>query len=449
MRDILLTLIIVPLLPYIFKRPAIGVLLWAWVSIMNPHQETFGFARSIPWGLLIALATLTALLYHKDRKPLPMAGGVVLLFVFMAWMTVTSFFAVNPEKTEVWDRWIFMIKVFVMLLATLMLLRGRKEIEWLILVVVLSLGYYGVKGGIFTVLTGGQYRVWGPEGSMIWGNNELAVALVIAMPFMYYLWATSKKAWFRAGMLFCMLTCGLAVLGTQSRGALLSVTAMTVVLGLKSRYPVRSLVALLAVGALLIAFMPDSWQRRMDTIGTYEEDMSAMQRIWTWNTLWQAALDRPIVGVGFRADNPIVYDRYGHIPGFEHFHGLYTPVAHSAYFQALGEHGFPGLILFVSIGLWVWFAAGSLARRALKDPECADWVPLLMRMCQTSIVGYAVGAAFLSLMLFDVPYYILGFIVLVQATIKEKERDKTLKPSSASPHSLPQGPDVQPRRPPA
>jgi O-antigen ligase len=124
-------------------------------------------------------------------------------------------------------------------------------------------------------------------------------------------------------------------------------------------------------------------------------------------------------------------------------------VAHSAYFQALGEHGFPGLILFVSIGLWVWFAAGSLARRALKDPEYADWVPLLMRMCQTSIVGYAVGAAFLSLMLFDVPYYILGFIVLVQATIKEKERDKTLKPSSASPHSLPQGPDVQPRRPPA
>jgi len=447
MRDILLALIIVPLLPYIFIRPAVGALLWAWVSIMNPHQEVWGFAHSIPWGLLIAAATLTALVYHKDRRPLPMTGGVALLLVFMAWMTMTSVFALNPDKSEVWDRWIFMMKIFVMLFATLMLLRGRKQIDWLVLVIVFSLGYYGVKGGIFTVLTGGQYRVWGPEGSMIFGNNELAVALVIAMPFMYYLRATSKNTWFRGAMLLSMVFCALGVLGTQSRGALLAVTAMAAVLGLKSRYPVRSLVTLLAIGALLIAFMPDSWQQRMDTIATYEDDPSAMQRIWAWNSLWNAAVDRPIVGVGFRADNAVVYDRYGMIPGFEHFYGRYTPVAHSAYFQALGEQGFPGLILFVSIGLWIWFAAGSLARRTQNDPEYADWVPLLMRMCQVSVVGFAVGAAFLSLMLFDVPYYILGFIVLVQATIKEQSVARVS--GTQSPNSPPQGPHVQPRRPPA
>lgn len=447
MRDILLALIIVPLLPYIFKRPMVGALLWAWLSIMNPHQETWGFARSIPWGQLVALATLTALLYHKDRRPLPMSGGVVLLLVFMAWMTVTSIFAINPVMSDVWDRWTFMLKVFVMLLATLMLIRGRREIEWLILIVVLSLAYFGVKGGIFTVMTGGQYRVWGPEGTMIHGNNELAVALVIATPFMYYLRATSANRWFRLLMLACMVFCAFAILGTQSRGALLSVTAMALVLGLKSRYPVRSSLALLAIGAVAFAFMPQSWHDRMDTIANYEEDMSAMQRIWTWNTLWNAAVSNPITGVGFRADNALVFDRYGQILGFEHFHGRYTPVAHSAYFQALGEHGFPGLFLFLSLGLWVWFAAGATARRARTDPRYADWVPLLMRMCQVSIVGYAVGAGFLSLMLFDVPYYILGFVVLVQATMNEQGQAQVAGAPVRDPQ--PEGHHVPPRRPPA
>ena len=35
--------------------------------------------------------------------------------------------------------------------------------------------FYGVKGGIFTIMHGGDYRVWGPEDSFIEGNNELAL----------------------------------------------------------------------------------------------------------------------------------------------------------------------------------------------------------------------------------------------------------------------------------
>jgi probable O-glycosylation ligase (exosortase A-associated) len=222
---------------------------------------------------------------------------------------------------------------------------------------------------------------------------------------------------------------------------------MALVLGLKSRYPARFSVALLVVGAAMVSFMPDSWQRRMDTIATYQEDQSAMQRIWTWTTLWNAAVDRPLIGTGFRADNPVVYDLYGLIPGFEHFHGRWTPVAHSVYFQALGEHGFPGLLLFVSIGLWLWFRASALARSTRDDPEYRDWVPLLMRMCQVSIVGYAVGGAFLSLMLFDVPYYIVGLVVLVQATVNE--RRAAAVPGPVPPGPLTRDPYVQPRRPPA
>ncbi len=54
-------------------------------------------------------------------------------------------------------------------------------------VIVLSIGFYGVKGGIFTIVNGGVYRVQGPLGTFIGGNNEIALAFVMTIPLMRYL----------------------------------------------------------------------------------------------------------------------------------------------------------------------------------------------------------------------------------------------------------------------
>ena len=53
------------------------------------------------------------------------------------------------------------MKIFFMLILTLMILRGRKQIDCLIWVIVISVAFYGVKGGAWTLLTGGGGRVWG------------------------------------------------------------------------------------------------------------------------------------------------------------------------------------------------------------------------------------------------------------------------------------------------
>ena len=45
-----------------------------------------------------------------------------------------------------------------------------------------------------------------------------------------------------------------------------------------------------------------------------------------------------------------------------------------------------------------------------------------MQMVKVSLIGYAVGGAFLSLAYFDLPYYVIGFIVLVEATVRESAR---------------------------
>jgi probable O-glycosylation ligase (exosortase A-associated) len=270
------------------------------------------------------------------------------------------------------------------------------------------------------VMTGGGGRVWGPPGGMLEGNNELAVALIILMPMLFYLRQTEANVWLRRLLLFSMVTVVFSILGSQSRGALLGLLAMAFFLGLKGKHPVRTSLLLLAFGVLALAFMPETWSGRMDSINTYQKDGSAMSRIWTWTTLWNAAVDRPFVGAGFAADNDAVFSRYA--PQDDHyaiFRGRVF-VAHSIYFQVLGEHGFVGLALFLLLGLTTWITAGRIARRVRDDAEFGAWMPLLMRMVQVSIVGYGVGGAFLSLAYLDVPYYVMGFVVSAWALVHRR-----------------------------
>jgi len=435
MRDILLILIVFGLLPFILRRPLVGAYTWAWLSMMSPQKSVYGFARSLPFAYVVALATMIGLLFTRHRRPLPVNGITVTLFLLLAWMTVTSFFSMNASSI-VLDRWVFVMKIQVMIFVTLMLIRGREQIDWLIWVVTMSVGFYGIKGGIWTLMTGGAGRVWGPSGGMIEGNNELAVALIMLLPLMFYLHQTASRRIVRLGLLVSMLSTSFAILGSQSRGAVLGLCAMALYLAIKSKAPIRMAIVLGVVLAAAISFMPDTWSGRMDTIQSYELEGSAISRIYAWRTMWAAAIDRPWVGVGFGADNPIVFLRYApHDAVFESLGGAVF-VAHSIYLQVLGEHGFPAFVLFLLLGIVTWRTAGRLARQTRDDEEFGRWVPELMHMVQVSLVGYAVGGAFLSLAYFDLPYYVMSFVVLVDATVKERNRSRALERSSA-PAGLP------------
>jgi probable O-glycosylation ligase (exosortase A-associated) len=366
-----------------------------------------------------------------------------MLLILVGWMTVTSLFAIAPGDV-VLDRWIVIIKIQVMVLITMMLIVEPRQLRALVWVVTMSVCFYGIKGGVFTISTGGSGRVWGPGGTMLEGNNELAVGLVMLFPMVYFLWQSSSHVWVRRGLALSSLLILLSILGSQSRGALLAVVGMALMLGLKGKYPVRTSVGVLLAVSLAIAFMPDSWTSRMNTMRDHQADESAMSRIWTWNTMWNVAVDRPIVGAGFRADSHAVFQRYAPTDEkYNVFKGVVF-VAHSIYFQMLGEHGFVGLGLFLGLGVVTWRTATVVSRRATGDPDLGSWLPLLMRMVQVSLLGFAIGGAFLSLAYHDLPYYMVAFVAIGFAIVNEREQ-------RAAP--LPRGVAVPPRpaapRPPA
>jgi putative inorganic carbon (HCO3(-)) transporter len=68
MRDAILFLMIMGALPFAFKRPVIGIFLWTWVSLMNPHRLTYGFAYSFPFAGSSPGSPLSACSPRASRK---------------------------------------------------------------------------------------------------------------------------------------------------------------------------------------------------------------------------------------------------------------------------------------------------------------------------------------------------------------------------------------------
>jgi probable O-glycosylation ligase (exosortase A-associated) len=303
-------------------------------------------------------------------------------------------------------QWTNVMKVFLFALIAASLLRTRKHVDSLVWILVLSVGFYGVKGGLFTLRTGGGEKVMGPPGSsFVSDNNAISVALIMVIPLMYYLSTIVSRRWMKLGMYGAMVLSGLAVLGSQSRGAFLASAAATLFLWLKSEKKIMVGILLALLIPLAIGYMPESWEKRMWSTQTYDEDYSAQGRLNSWAMAINLATDRPLVGGGFEMYTGWVFAKYAPNPTDVHS-------AHSIYFQMLGEHGYVGLFLFLSLGVVSWWTARRVIKASRNRPDCA-WAGVLAKSIQVSLVGYAVGGAFVNISYWDVPYYEMLILMIV------------------------------------
>ncbi|TWI69002.1 putative O-glycosylation ligase (exosortase A-associated) [Pseudoduganella lurida] len=407
MRDIFVTLLVFAGLPFALRRPVYGGLMWVWISVMNPHTQGWSFAPTFPFAQLIAAVTLISMIKSREKNPLPLTPISVTLILLVLWMNVTTPFALFPNAA--WFQWNKVMKIMLMTFVVMMVIRQREDVRRLVWVLVISLGYYGVKGGMFTLRRGGNDRVWGPIGTFIGDNNALALALIMTIPLMYYLMHDLPKRWMRYAMLAAMGLCAMAALGTYSRGALLAIVAMLIFMWKKSRHKLAGAALLTALVPLALLFMPEQWGARMDTIAEYEADHSAMGRLNAWHMAFNCARDR-FLGGGFAMYEPMTFAMYAPIPSDVH-------AAHSIYFQVLGEHGFVGLFLYLMLGFFTWRHAAWIVRHS-RGHQDLQWAASLAAMIQASLIGFAVGGAFLSLLYWDVPYYLMAAVLATRALVR-------------------------------
>lgn len=408
MRDLLLFAFIFWVLLKVFGRPHIGIYLWTWISLMNPHRLTWTLAFDFPFAALTAGATMLGILFSKAPRRMVWSRESVLLILFVLWMILTTLFAFDTVVATEYLVRVLKIQLFAFL--TIYLITDKEKLLSLLWVTVASLAFYGVKGGIFTVSGGGIDWVLGPEGSFIGGNNEIALALIMTVPLMFFLLSQLEKPWMRYAMMGAIFLTALAIVGSQSRGAFIGVIAMSGFLWLKSRHKILVGLLIVAIAITVMLLMPDTWWERMESIRHYQQDASAMGRINAWWTAWNVASDN-LLGGGFKMFTMLTFHLYAPNP-------LDIHDAHSVYFQVLGEHGFIGLGLFLLLGLATWLRCGQMIRLARKSPEL-KWAGDLASMLQVSLLGYAVSGAFLGLAYFDYYYHLIAITLITWSLVRQ------------------------------
>ena len=422
MRDIALVLAILGGLGLTFRWPFVGILLWTWFTCMQPHQETYGFAQTAPLNLIIATVTIFMWFVSKGRK-LPRGDATFyLILTFLVWMTINTVVAVRPEVSwPIWDRtWkTFALGLFIGAMAT-----NKIRIHAIIWVIVISLFYYGLKGGLFTLITGGRNHVLGPADSIIGDNNQLALALLMVLPLANYLRMHSANTWIRRGLLVSMAFTSISVLGSYSRGAYLALGGLSLVAWFRVRnkfiYPIVAAAVLLPA----LYFMPQSFYDRMNTIESANADVSFQGRVIAWKVAFDFAKDHFPFGAGFYGpQQPEVFNHYA--PGEA------THAAHSIFFEVMGDNGFLGFTLYMLL-LVLAFLNTVKIRRATCNRRNLRWARDLATMIQLSLFVFCLGGAALSMAYYDIFIIYLGLLPALRVLVSESKAQDEIRDASAA-----------------
>lgn len=398
----------------IFKRPYIGALLMASIGFLNPQTLAWGFARGKPYAAVAVLVTVLVMVFNRDKLRFTMNNTFIYIYIFLFWGGICTLAAFFPEDAvKELSRF---AKIQLSIFLTILLITNKDKLMALVWTITMSLAFWGIKGGIFSLLTGGSYRVWGARGSFIGGNNEIGLAMLMTVPLLYYLFINSTQVWVKRFLASSILLCIVAIIFTYSRGAFLGLIAISVFLWWKSdkKLVLGALASVLIIAS--IPFIPDAVFDRFNTIENYEEDASALGRINAWTTALNLANDR-ITGGGYRHTSALTTQLYSPHP--EKIHD-----AHSIYFEVIGETGWIGFMLFFLIHFSNWRVANKIIKNYKNSTE-HKWAVDLAKMIQVSLIGYYSGGAFLGLAYWDLPYYLMVVLLLLSVILKEQENKQT------------------------
>lgn len=386
-----------------------GILTWVWISLQSPQQL---IGAKIPTSLIIAICCVIALAFNRRYAQNPLNKLTYIILIFLGHTAITTVFSVLPDQSfNLFDR---LWKTIVLVFFIIMFMNTRTRIHAVVCIIVLSIGLLAVKAAIFTGVTGGGARIFGPRNSQIADNNHFGAAMVMTLPFAVYLVQQTADPMARMALRMGAAALPVAALFTYSRGALLALSSVSAVYWWNSKYKVRIAIAFVCVGLAGLPFMPERWIDRMSTIqnttgGPEAVDGSVQGRFDSWAAHWEMANRRPLIGGGFRTIEVLsVWATLSSAPT--------ARAAHNSFFQVVGEHGFPGLFLFVLLLANGFLTAMRIRRRTKFMPQLS-WAHGLATACLLSLTGYGVSSLALSLAYYDLFYVILALLACLKALV--------------------------------
>jgi len=233
-------------------------------------------------------------------------------------------------------------------------------------------------------------------GGFLGDNNNLALALVMMVPFCWYGRDLLRGRLARvscSGLMFLTIA---AIVMTFSRGAALSLAAAFLCIVWRTRRRVAAIVAMVVLSAPAVWLVQRDYTQRLKTMETPTTEASAAGRIEYARAAVAMWKDYPLFSVGFGSDNWVVLSpKYlGHYD----YH-----VVHNTYAQMLVDSGVFAFLLYVTLLFGTIWRSGKVAKRVAAGSPLG---PMLLAL-QVSLIAFAVGSTFLSRVGFDLLYIVL------------------------------------------
>jgi probable O-glycosylation ligase (exosortase A-associated) len=401
--------------------PFVLTLGYEWVELLRPAGIVYGFAKSIPFALLIGVPAIGSY-FLFDRRDAPRAGPVTILTAMLAvWVTLTTTWAAVPEAA--WSKWDPTLKTLLFSLFIPFVIRSRNQIEAFVQVYIFSLAANVVTFGAKTLLTGGGYREYlglSATNKLMGEGADLAMASLVMVPFILFVMKHGrifpKTSWVTAGYVGLIVLALATTIGTHERTGLVGMLVLGATVWWYTRYKFRMGLLCLAAAVAIAIAAPASWYDRMSTITADAADRSSQVRLLVWKWTLDYVKVHPFGG-GFEVyliDEISTQREDG--TGFTQ-HGR---AFHSAYFEMLGEHGWPGIALFLAIIAAAFSGLRQSSRIARKNPEYT-WVGDLSRALRCCLLINLACGAFIEIGFEPIIWYLIALSFAVREYLRRAE----------------------------
>lgn len=415
----------------VFIDPFWGVAVYYFYAVLRPQ---FMWEWALPpmlisWSFYVAIATIAAAIgkllgflsyapggLERRREITLFTKSHFTLLLFGIWVFLSYLGARDQLYAEVWL--VEYGKIFLMFLVSAYLLRNVRELWFLMMIAGVSLGYiaYEVNAQYLKYRTISIYH----HGYCGLDNNGAGLMLAMGIPLCLFLWEGAPR-WWRWIFLALIPVLLHGILMSYSRGAMVALIAGLPFMLLRSYFKRYVFVCAIGVLLLLPLLAGKEIQDRFFSIQSFEKDQSAKSRFASWNAALHMARDHPILGMGPR--NSQLYSKdYGA--------DVLGRTIHSQYMQVMADNGFVGLFLYCLALFFVWRDVCVVRKEAWRRTDPISMQALaIANGVECSMVIFCVGAVFLSLEIFELPYLLL----LIGAQLRSVYLQTLMRSSMALP----------------
>ncbi len=409
-RDILMLVLGYGCVPLALYNAYYGLLAYCWLSFMNPQRLVWSPTVQEARIIFVVGAALIIRAFFSAGPKIRLSWLTVSFLILGGWFAICTLTSTHLDLST--KELILFSKVAIAALLITGLVQTRKQLKWMMILLALCPGIWAIKFGQYFLRTGAISDSGGPFGD----NNDTAVFIALCIPLLVFCTCEVKTKRVRWAMYIAAGLAVPAVLLTGSRGGLLTLAgavALTVwrKIGWWQAIPVGA-----AITLLVFWLLPSAQSQRYETIRSFEQDPSAMSRIWAWKTSLAMAADRPVTGIGFGQEAYIrEYNSYKVLKQDR------PHAAHSIWFSTLAETGYVGLGLYVMMLLSVLLATRRIMKQtARQDSRQTHWAWNYAAAIQCALLTFMIGGTFLSQTRSEFVFALCMIVVPLSVLVKKE-----------------------------